>query len=479
MEGTITFDPTVTCKTDLAECFRIFTDPNLVTTEPATRLARPADGHIVDDEQITAYTDGSCIHNGKADARCGSGIWIAHDHELNREIRVPGEKQSNQIGEIVAVIVLLQIATAFAPLLIKTDSRYVIDGLTEHLSEWEDRGWIDVQNSEYFEAAAYHLRKRSAPTDFEWVKGHNNIEGNEQADSSANNGARKLIADELDLTIPPTFKLQGAKLSTITQAIAYRGIRQRKRAKLKTRTTTKNNLESAQSAIRNHTGQNETTRTIWQKRTHKDIRKPIQQFIWKATHGAYRLGAAWSNIPNHEDKAKCSACNDEDESLEHILTDCPVNTRDLVWKLAKDLWPHDEESWPDINLGILLACGNLVVPRRQPNQTDLDARTYIKQGASRLLRTIVSESLYLIWVFRCEREIGKRHHTKQEIISRWTQTISDRLLTDRIVATKIRRHDAEKFQLKDTWNEVLLDPPDDWHEKIEVLVGIKPPSPLL
>ncbi|KAI0054771.1 hypothetical protein BV25DRAFT_1763480, partial [Artomyces pyxidatus] len=39
--GTVLFDPSVTCRTTLAECFRIFTDPAKITNRPATRLSKP------------------------------------------------------------------------------------------------------------------------------------------------------------------------------------------------------------------------------------------------------------------------------------------------------------------------------------------------------------------------------------------------------------------------------------------------------
>ncbi|KAF8139896.1 hypothetical protein EV363DRAFT_315601 [Boletus edulis] len=43
------------------------------------------------------------------------------------------------------------------PITIITDSRYLIDGLTKHLSTWEDNGWNDIRNAEWFQAAAYQL----------------------------------------------------------------------------------------------------------------------------------------------------------------------------------------------------------------------------------------------------------------------------------------------------------------------------------
>jgi hypothetical protein len=37
-KGTILFDPSITCKDDLSECFRVFTDPNEISRLPAQRF---------------------------------------------------------------------------------------------------------------------------------------------------------------------------------------------------------------------------------------------------------------------------------------------------------------------------------------------------------------------------------------------------------------------------------------------------------
>lgn len=112
--------------------------------------------------------------------------------------------------------------STFWPLIIKTDSQYVIKGLTTHLRVWEDQGWIGIKNSRLFKKAAYLLRKRTAPTLFEWVKGHSGDEGNEQSDMLAKEGASKDQPDDLPLDIPPEYDLQGAKLATMTQVLAYK-----------------------------------------------------------------------------------------------------------------------------------------------------------------------------------------------------------------------------------------------------------------
>ena len=77
-----------------------------------------------------------------------------------------------------------------------TDSRYVMQGMTEWLDGWKARGWKtaakkDVKNRDLWQAldaavSAHDVR-------WHWVKGHSGDPGNERADDLANRGI-----DELD-----------------------------------------------------------------------------------------------------------------------------------------------------------------------------------------------------------------------------------------------------------------------------------------
>ena len=185
----LTFDPSLTAKNDIRTCFRIFIDPERILEQPAYRVQEPRIRGL-DEEPTCVYTDGSCTKNGKLDTVCGAGIWFGDNHPLNRSIRVPGPSQSNQIGELAAIVVALQSVDPLIPITCITDSRYVIDGLNVHLSTWEDQAWLDTANEEWFRAAAYHLRRRAAPTHFKWVKGHTGVKGNEEADRLANEGTQ-------------------------------------------------------------------------------------------------------------------------------------------------------------------------------------------------------------------------------------------------------------------------------------------------
>ncbi len=125
------------------------------------------------------------MNNGKANVKCRSRVWVNHNHPLNCAISVPGPNQSNQVGEVVVVIAAVETIPNYYPLTIKTDSKYVIEGLTLHLKKWEDNGWIGIKNANLFKRAAYLLKRQTVLTWFSWVKGHAGILGNEESDKLA------------------------------------------------------------------------------------------------------------------------------------------------------------------------------------------------------------------------------------------------------------------------------------------------------
>ena len=465
----ITFDPTITCKDGIAECFRIFTNPEKISRLPASR--RLPRGTYLDHIEMRVYTDGSCINNGKLNAQCGSGIWLEENHPLNKAIRVPGPAQSNQVGELAAVIVAVDTLPTYCKLTIVTDSEYVIEGLTTNLSKWEDIGWIGIMNADLFKRAAYLLKKRTAPTLFEWVKGHQGVQGNEESDKLAKEGASKHEPDPLPLLIPNEFDLQGAKLATISQAIAYRGIR---RTKPRTpRPTTNQNIDRAREAIEALTGALETTETIWRSIRKRSIRLRVQQFLYKAIHNTPMIGEFWFNIEGYQHRGMCAPC-EATENMDHILTTCNAGHATRIWELARKLWPYGDPQWPDINLGTILGSGCLESTGRGNIQRDHDTAPPNPRGASRLLQIIVSETAHLIWVLRCERVIQEVQHSAEEAERRWYKVINRRLTEDKITATIIKRTYPYTRLVETTWEDALRknsNLPRGWMHNREVLVG--------
>jgi ribonuclease HI len=455
---------------DLAECFRTFTDPNKNTNIPAKRLQPHATN--LRHPEIQVYTDGACTNNGKKNAICGSGVWFGPNDEKNRALRIPGERQSNQIGELAAVIAAVEATPASWPLKIHTDSRYVIDGLTTHLSTWEDQGWIGIQNAELFKRAAFLLKRRSAPTSFQWVKGHDGNLGNEESDRLAREGASKVEPDELNLEVPIEYDLQGAKLKALTQTLAYKGILEQSHPN--ERQTTRTNLTLTRAAIARYTGDSETDESLWRGTKNPAIRIKVQQFLFKAMHNTQKIGPFWSNIPGFEDRQNCPTCNIV-ESMEHILLHCNEATVRTIWGMARDLWPHENIPWPDLTLGTILGCGTITTPQMpQHRNQETQRANHRNKGPSRLLQILIAESAHLIWALRCERVIQEKTFSITEIKARWTNAINRRLTEDKIIATRIKKDKATERKVKATWEAALKksqDLPNRWLQIREVLVG--------
>jgi len=109
----IQFNPALTSDDDLSHNFRIFTEVNSSCVDPAYRK-HPLNNFLED--EITVYTDGSCLENGTDEAKVGSGMWHGPYHPNNMSLRIPGVLQSNQVAELVAILHVLQKTAPFAPL---------------------------------------------------------------------------------------------------------------------------------------------------------------------------------------------------------------------------------------------------------------------------------------------------------------------------------------------------------------------------
>ena len=173
------------------------------------------------------------------------------------------------------------------------------------------------------------------------------------------------------------------------------------------------------------------------------------------------------------------------ESMEHILVNCQATPRRQIWSMAREIWPHEQSAWPEINIGTILGCGILSPPtnnQRDPNERENERENERGntpkqiQGKTRLLQILISESAHLIWALRCERVIANpdHRHSEREIRSRWLRAINLRLTEDKLTATKIKRDKKTKQIVRDTWEPVLrqsLPITNDWLYHREVLVG--------
>ena len=138
---------------------------------------------------ITIHTDGSSLGNP---GPTGWGI-ILTDDDYEAEYFGGQNIGTNNIGELTAVIVGLELITEDQPIKIRTDSKYVIDGASKWLAGWVAKGWKKsdgkpVANKELWQR---YLALSNKDISFEWVKGHSNDPYNERCDALAKRGAKQ------------------------------------------------------------------------------------------------------------------------------------------------------------------------------------------------------------------------------------------------------------------------------------------------
>jgi hypothetical protein len=108
---------------------------------------------------------------------------------------------------------------------------------------------------------AYLLKQRTTTTDFKWVEGHSRNLGNKECDRLAKEEANLPTLDLLPLEVPREFNLQGAKLASLMQTIAYQGIRELQPNPPHPSTAV--NVQATRTTIEQYNSTLETDAPIW------------------------------------------------------------------------------------------------------------------------------------------------------------------------------------------------------------------------
>ncbi|KAK7051966.1 hypothetical protein R3P38DRAFT_2402283, partial [Favolaschia claudopus] len=137
---------------------------------------------------VEIYVDGSCLNNGKETARAGAGVFWGLNHTFNEAARVP-DNQTNNRGEVYAILRVLLRADTAKTLHIYSDSEYALETITERSPEENARRW-KCPNGDLFRDIIALLKIRRAPVVFIQVKGHSGNKHNDAADELAKEGAR-------------------------------------------------------------------------------------------------------------------------------------------------------------------------------------------------------------------------------------------------------------------------------------------------
>ena len=143
--------------------------------------------------EVEIYTDGACRGNP------GPGGWAALLVAGKERKEVSGSEAltTNNRMELMAAIGGLGALKRRCAVKLYTDSKYVLQGITEWLPSWKARGWrtaarTPVKNQDLWQLLDAAVQEQDI--EWHWVKGHSGHDGNEYVDQLANVAIDRLLA---------------------------------------------------------------------------------------------------------------------------------------------------------------------------------------------------------------------------------------------------------------------------------------------
>lgn len=140
---------------------------------------------------VVIYTDGACRGNP------GPGGWgvILSYKGVVKELYGGEKETTNNRMELTAAIQGLEVLKKQCKVELNTDSKYVLQGITEWMPNWKKRGWKTagnkpVKNEDLWRRLDAAGSKHTI--EWKWVKGHSGHKENDRADELANLGIDRL-----------------------------------------------------------------------------------------------------------------------------------------------------------------------------------------------------------------------------------------------------------------------------------------------
>lgn len=140
---------------------------------------------------VEIFTDGACRGNP------GPGGWgvLLRFGEHEKSLYGGETETTNNRMELMAAIKGLQAIKGPSKITLTTDSKYVMQGITEWIVNWKKRGWKTankkpVKNVDLWQSLDAEIQAHNI--EWKWVKGHSGHRENEIADDLANLGIDEL-----------------------------------------------------------------------------------------------------------------------------------------------------------------------------------------------------------------------------------------------------------------------------------------------
>lgn len=146
------------------------------------------------DGAVEIFTDGACRGNP------GPGGWgaILRFNGTEKELYGAEVLTTNNRMELLAAINALAALKRPCQVHLTTDSKYVLQGITEWLAGWKRKNWKTASREPVKNVDLWQeLDRLAAPhqIDWHWVRGHTGHLENERADQLANRAIDELLSN--------------------------------------------------------------------------------------------------------------------------------------------------------------------------------------------------------------------------------------------------------------------------------------------
>lgn len=142
-------------------------------------------------DQVEIFSDGACKGNPGVG---GWGVLLIYKG-AERELWGGEANTTNNRMELMAAIQGLAVLKRPCQIKLMTDSKYVMQGITEWLPNWKKRNWLTaarqpVKNADLWQVLDQEVSRHQVQ--WQWVRGHSGHPGNERADQLANRGVDEI-----------------------------------------------------------------------------------------------------------------------------------------------------------------------------------------------------------------------------------------------------------------------------------------------
>jgi ribonuclease HI len=142
---------------------------------------------------LTIYTDGACSGNP------GPGGWgvLLKYGDSEKTLKGGDPNTTNNRMEMTAAIKAIEAIneTYNGEIILWTDSTYVMKGITEWIHGWKKKNWIKSDKKPVINTDLWKVLDNlnsQKNIQWNWVKGHAGVEGNERADELARQGLEEI-----------------------------------------------------------------------------------------------------------------------------------------------------------------------------------------------------------------------------------------------------------------------------------------------